>query len=260
MGDLRAGETRTSQPTSSTISNDGSCETKEPSSLGNLVTESMSTEWTDEKHSLYLKSMEASFVNQLYDSTDSLGFCRLSDSTYSRKKYLNTRTSSGQFKVLLGGHWKEINFDRAVELQLKKADGSKGLLASPWIRHFRSGCTPRVVASADLQNNVASISEALDLVGNHTVFCGSDNCNLKHNRACHFHLDHHDLVSSDTEVSDQNFANEEAEGEKESLMCNAKRMKSCSSDAINDQRCLIRTLLMKKLKEKRKALCAMQKG
>lgn len=103
-----------------------------------------------------------------------------------------------QFKVLLGGHWKEINFDRAVELQLKKADGSKGLLASPWIRHFRSGCTPRVVASVDLQNNVASTSEALDLVGNHRVFCGSDTCNLKHNRACHFHLDHHDLVSSDT--------------------------------------------------------------
>lgn len=200
------------------------------------MTESMSTEWTDEKHSLYLKSMEASFVNQLYDSTDSLGFCRLSDSTYSRKKYLSTRTPSGQvptclffnldsstlcafiysvlssfsflnfffqsfcsqFKVLLGGRWKEINFDRAVELQLKNADGSKGLLANPWIRHFSSGCTPRVVGSADLPNNVTTTSEALDLVGNHSVFCGSDTCNLKHNRACHFHLDHHDLVSSDT--------------------------------------------------------------
>lgn len=32
MGDLGARETRTSEPTSSTISNDGSCETKEPSS------------------------------------------------------------------------------------------------------------------------------------------------------------------------------------------------------------------------------------
>ncbi|KAI3821206.1 hypothetical protein L1987_08766 [Smallanthus sonchifolius] len=29
-----------------------------------------STEWTDEKHSLYLKSMEASFVDQLYNSLD----------------------------------------------------------------------------------------------------------------------------------------------------------------------------------------------
>ena len=33
--------------------------------------ESMSTEWTDEKHSLFLKSMEASFVNDLYNYFDS---------------------------------------------------------------------------------------------------------------------------------------------------------------------------------------------
>lgn len=36
--------------------------------------ESMSSEWTNEKHSLYLKSMEASFVNQLYNSIDILGW------------------------------------------------------------------------------------------------------------------------------------------------------------------------------------------
>jgi len=28
----------------------------------------MAAEWTDEKHSMYIKSIEASFVNQLYDS------------------------------------------------------------------------------------------------------------------------------------------------------------------------------------------------
>lgn len=39
-----------------------------------LVTESTSTEWTDEKHSLYLKSMEGSFVNQLYDSMNFVGW------------------------------------------------------------------------------------------------------------------------------------------------------------------------------------------
>lgn len=37
--------------------------------------ESMPTEWTDEKHSMYLKSMEASFVNDLYDSMEFLGWC-----------------------------------------------------------------------------------------------------------------------------------------------------------------------------------------
>jgi hypothetical protein len=45
------------------------------------VMESLSSDWTDEKHSLYLKSMEASFVDQLYDN---------------RQKHLNTRTPSGQ--------------------------------------------------------------------------------------------------------------------------------------------------------------------
>lgn len=33
-----------------------------------LDTACVSTDWTDEKHSLYLKSMEASFVDQLYGS------------------------------------------------------------------------------------------------------------------------------------------------------------------------------------------------
>lgn len=47
---------------------------------GNLVTD-RSSDWTDEKHSLYLKSMEASFVNELYDN---------------RQKHLNTRNPSGQ--------------------------------------------------------------------------------------------------------------------------------------------------------------------
>lgn len=64
------------------------------------MTESVSTEWTDEKHSLYLKSMEASFVNQLYESMDVLGFCRLSDPTYSRKKHFSNLTPSGQVPPL----------------------------------------------------------------------------------------------------------------------------------------------------------------
>jgi hypothetical protein len=68
---------------------------------GNLVSESHSTEWTDEKHSLYLKSMETSFVNQLYESMDLLGFCRLSDPTNSRKKHFSTLTPSGQVPLCL---------------------------------------------------------------------------------------------------------------------------------------------------------------
>lgn len=97
-----------------------------------------------------------------------------------------------QFKVLRGGCWQKINFARAGDLQLKKAEGSRILSANPWIRHFRTGGKPQVVAPADVQNNVASTSEALGLVGNHAT------CNSKHIHASHFHLCHHDLVGSDT--------------------------------------------------------------
>lgn len=57
------------------------------------VRESMSTEWTDEKHCLYLKSMEASFINDLYNSVDTLGW-RLQRQLGEKRS--NTCLSSGQ--------------------------------------------------------------------------------------------------------------------------------------------------------------------
>ncbi|XVE55894.1 hypothetical protein DITRI_Ditri03aG0193900 [Diplodiscus trichospermus] len=128
-----------------------------------MVTESTSTEWTDEKHSLYLKSMEASFVNQLYDSMDLLGWNpqkqKLPGSKSSRQAY----TSSGQFKVLRGGFWKKINFERPG-FQLNKKDDCYCFVASPWIQHFRSGSKSRVLSSCSLQDNdtgkvVAEVSD-----------------------------------------------------------------------------------------------------
>lgn len=62
--------------------------------------DSIPTEWTDEKHSLYLKSMEASFVNELYSSFDLLGWRsqreHSSDAKLSGKKHASSRTSSCQ--------------------------------------------------------------------------------------------------------------------------------------------------------------------
>lgn len=47
-------------------------------------------EWTDEKHSMYIKSIEASFVNQLYDS-------KQTRPSFSRRGNSNEPTStSGQ--------------------------------------------------------------------------------------------------------------------------------------------------------------------
>lgn len=62
--------------------------------------ESMSVEWTDEKHSLYLKSMEASFVNELYDSMELLGWQpemkHLSNAKPSNQALTNLRAPPGQ--------------------------------------------------------------------------------------------------------------------------------------------------------------------
>ncbi|KAA3476458.1 cold regulated protein 27 [Gossypium australe] len=130
--------------------------------LDSMMTESTSTEWTDEKHSLYLKSMEASFVNQLYDSMSFLG-CNSKEKSPGSKSSRKTHCiSSGQFKVLRGGSWKKINFERpGVQLnkrdQLNKRYCSHSFVASPWIQHFRSGSKSRVrwfVAEVSDQNFV----------------------------------------------------------------------------------------------------------
>ncbi|KAK4599412.1 hypothetical protein RGQ29_009461 [Quercus rubra] len=216
MKNLKARASGSSPPPFSALTAEAS------SSLGNLVTD-RSSDWTDEKHSLYLKSMEASFVNELYDN---------------RQKHLNTRNASGQFKVLRGGCWQKVNFKRA-DFQLKKAaDGSRSLLANPWIQHFRSSCATQVVASADVQENGASTCQALGLAGNNSNFSrGRATYNSNQIHACQFHSCHQDLVDDNTEVSDQNFVDDEVvEEEKESSKHNAKRIKSSTaSTSSHDQ-------------------------
>lgn len=183
-----------------------------------LVTESTSTEWTDEKHSLYLKSMEASFVNQLYDSMNFLGWNsqkeKLSGSKSSRQRHCNICTSSGQvqdwslllywlplhslcrilftacsnlffqFKVLRGGSWKKINFERPG-FQLNKTDGSHCFVASPWVQHFRSGSMSRVPASRSVQGSASSKGKTNNLNVNKAILCVS--------ASRHFH-DQYDFI------------------------------------------------------------------
>ncbi|KAE8704156.1 Cold regulated protein 27, putative isoform 4 [Hibiscus syriacus] len=112
--------------------------------LDSSMNESTSKEWTDEKHNLYLKSIEASFVDQLYVSK---GFLRYKSQT---DKFPGSRlthcTTSGQFKVLRGGCWKKINFETPGFRQNKR-DLSSCFMASPWIQHFRSGSDSGVFAS-----------------------------------------------------------------------------------------------------------------
>ncbi|GAB2222429.1 hypothetical protein Droror1_Dr00013647 [Drosera rotundifolia] len=109
------------------------------STMDVLGKNAMATEWTDEKHGLYLKSMEASFVNQLYDSINSQGgsWQIRHDPASGSSKHINTRMT-GQFKVHQNGSWQKLNFERPRP----HAEGTaehQHLLENPWIRHFRSG-------------------------------------------------------------------------------------------------------------------------
>ncbi|KAK7311068.1 hypothetical protein RJT34_08960 [Clitoria ternatea] len=140
------------------------------------------TEWTDEKHSMYIKSIEASFVNQLYDSK------QMGVSFSPKGTYNDPATTSGQFKVLRCGRWQKINFERGNP-QMSRVNEPQDLTANPWIKHYRSSSKQR-----SIQESATTASKVIDL--------------------CEPDVRHQDLLCSDTEMSDQNFVDEEVKGKR----------------------------------------------
>ncbi|XP_026455862.1 uncharacterized protein LOC113356845 isoform X2 [Papaver somniferum] len=157
------------------------------------------TEWTDEKHRLYLSSMEASFVKQLYN--------------------LGSRSTD-----LLGG--REIN-----KLDLNSSKRSNAISSSG--QHFRSGDKQREVSSASLKDGCAPSSHATYLREQKMVSCGVTTI---HFSAGHKRLYHQDSIESNTEVSDQNFDDEDYKKAPISIKCKAKRKKTAvTSNSAKDQ-------------------------
>lgn len=197
--------------------------------------ESMYTEWTNEKHSMYLKSMEATFVNQLYSSRNSnsqkneeLSVMRSSRQTH-HDPY--STTPSGQFKVLRGGNWKKINFERPGYRVNRVNQGNHGLGASPWIQHFRSGSRVHVLASQSIQDNASSGNQTMDSDGKPANVSGSAS-NSKQFHSCH--TEHLCTNDSNTEVTDQNFADEE-KAEVNACVSSTKIMTLEINTSNNDQ-------------------------
>ncbi|XP_061344722.1 cold-regulated protein 27-like [Gastrolobium bilobum] len=191
---------------------------------GIRATESTTTaEWTNEKHSMYIKSIEASFVNQLYDS-------KQMRASFSPKGTSNDpATTSGQFKVLRCGCWQKISFERENP-QMSRINQCHDLTANPWIRHYRSSNKQRSVVAPSLQESVTTTSQVVELGQRKGITSGSEHLHL-----CESHVHHQDMLCSDTEMSDQNFV-DEVEVEEENNRSNVKRHKSLISDAKgNDQ-------------------------
>ncbi|KAF5747045.1 hypothetical protein HS088_TW06G01222 [Tripterygium wilfordii] len=220
---------------SSAIDSSELSQQEETASRDSPMVESLSTEWTDEKHSLYLKFMEASFVDQLYTSPDVLGRHsgkEKSDLKLPRQRYSDNPASNGQYKVFRGGCWQKMNFERPEPAQ-SVSDESHGFLASPWIQHFRQTCKPEVLATPNILESSVSERLAVNLSGEKAVLCASDT-NSKQPHVClDSHPCHIDLVGSITEVSDQNFVDNDTRGEKQRSKCSTKRMRTVSTTTLS---------------------------
>lgn len=190
------------------------------------------TEWTDEKHSSYLGSLEASFVTELHRSMQLRGL-RSQDNMWrassSEKPQAKTRNSSDQFFVLRDGCWQKINFERNDAFSNSTAD-SHVVLGTPWIRRFTSSSKQRTVRSPDARGHGIVCNKAVLLKENFTSSRGSLR-GLEQHSVC---LPcHQDLVGNITEVSDQNFEDED-QGEMSSRASMVKRLKTASVDATNN--------------------------
>ncbi|KAJ9567652.1 hypothetical protein OSB04_003618 [Centaurea solstitialis] len=175
-----------------------------------------SSEWTNEKHSLYLKSIEASFVDQLYNSLD-MQSCQTQKTCSSDaiSPWKNNAKASGQFKVLRAGCWSKKNF-RRENSQLKDADRSHVSPGNPWIQHFTNGSRNGAVAFPSLQEKRSTTATSLQSPVPESQL-------------------QQDSDSSTTEMTDQNFV-EYTSVEKTHKPRSRKRMRtSNAAQPSNDQ-------------------------
>ncbi|RWW08592.1 hypothetical protein BHE74_00033025, partial [Ensete ventricosum] len=174
------------------------------------VVDSGSKGWTDEKHTLFLNSIEASFVNELYNEQyHSKAVQGWLSRTKEHKGSTEPSMKYGQFKVLRKGCWRNLRFEmdnNHAEIE----NGSFPLCTNPWIQHFRS---PYILKEKHLKSSDRD-----------------DDIEFKH-------ICHQDSIDSSTEVSDQNFiADELIVGQRSSRICRKRRRGTALvHEPINDQ-------------------------
>jgi len=154
-------------------------------------------EWTDEKHSLYLKSMEASFVDQLYNSLGALG------------------SNSNKENVRLGSCRKACEEEKMNVKQPEYRGGVNGrrgsheFLRSPWIKHYKP--SPKIEILVTDEGGSDSNGKKGIVIYSSGIL--REGCS---------HSRDHDQISIGEEVSDQNFVNQVTKGENGS----SKKMKT----------------------------------
>ncbi|TKV93804.1 hypothetical protein SEVIR_9G253200v4 [Setaria viridis] len=171
------------------------------------VRDLMSSGWTNERHSSYLSSMEASFVDQLYGHQN--------HGIHANKKHLG----NNGFKVIQEGVCKNIRFER--NQPCTRDAGMNYLPENPWVRRFRprsAGVSRRddcaEAMADDYGSGTDTVREKVRMHGGEVKPCARQN-----------------LIGKSKEVSDQNFAEEEVDASNEP--CKKQRPTS-SSGAPND--------------------------
>ncbi|KAG2704507.1 hypothetical protein I3760_05G007200 [Carya illinoinensis] len=179
--------------------------------------------WTDEKHSMYLDSLEASFVTELQRSMHMRARC-LEDKTLgpypSEEPQAKTCNSSDLFVVLRDGCWQKINY-KSNDSFLDSTADSHVVLDSPWICHFTSASKRRCVRSAGTHEHGVPCDEEIHLKGN--VPSGSSR-GLEQHSLCHQRQQ--DLIGNTT---DQNFSDED-QGEKSGCASVTKMSMTTTAD------------------------------
>lgn len=208
--------------------------------LGHQTVESLSTEWTEEKHSLYINSMEASFVEQLHNHE----YCLWDLHSWLSRKYKLLDPSSSQpnpshhfssGKVPQRGHQEKLNYERSL-MQLEIGSASSLFLENPLTQDYKSASKAK-----EREVTIMSIQEHAERVGG-AVHIGEWKYRmLGHGRITsskqlpHFSAMYsQDSVGSNTEATDQNFAEEEcSEGETQSSSRKKKRRRTAPADTLS---------------------------
>ncbi|KAL2344811.1 hypothetical protein Fmac_006096 [Flemingia macrophylla] len=179
------------------------------------------TTWTDEKHSLYIRSLEASFINELHSMClRGWSFKNSIDETYKCRILQNSHNMPPwQSLDLQDGCQKKINRERISPMLESTAD-SHVLAGSQFeLRSVDTDCSLR---EPNTFKHELLCEEEIHARGSSTFTDWSPRSLEKQNICRSFHLE---LACSTTEVTDQNFNYEEA-----SCMPMVKRLKTTIAD------------------------------
>ncbi|KAK6253538.1 hypothetical protein QUC31_015258 [Theobroma cacao] len=178
--------------------------------------------WTNEKHNLYLDFLEASFVKQLHCSI-SLHGCHSKEEIWgsypTQKLPAKGHNSSDQISILQDGCCQKIDYESNDPLLDSTADSNQ-ILGSPWIEHFRSAGKSSS-STFPVPTETAVLNDGIYLKSNSNVSYKSARSSQHH---LIFHSCNQSLDCCTSEVSDQNFADED-QGKKISCVSGAKRLK-----------------------------------